>query len=143
MPNPWPEPVKWRSCLRCREAEGVAFPKRMMETREDGQTGGDPAPWGDDEAAAVAVPITDELDLHTYSPRDLGILLPEYLREARRLGLRQVRIIHGKGTGALRESVRAQLARLPGVLGWRTGNETEGSWGATIVQLDPAAPLGD
>lgn len=91
-------------------------------------------PFGDEP---IQVPIRDELDLHTFSPRDLGVLLPEYLRECRIKGILEVRIVHGKGSGTLRESVRRQLASLPAVVSFRTGRETEGSWGATMVTLAP------
>jgi dsDNA-specific endonuclease/ATPase MutS2 len=48
-----------------------------------------------------------------------------------------VRIIHGKGTGALRETVHARLRRLPLVESFRLGDETSGGWGATLVRLRP------
>ena len=83
----------------------------------------------------VALPITGELDLHTFQPRDVPELLAAYFAEARARGLRQVRVVHGKGTGALRELVHAQLRRSPDVAGFRLGDETSGGWGATLVNL--------
>src|SRR6266550_8131698 len=59
----------------------------------------------------VEVPITDVFDLHTIQPRDVKLVVEEYLREAQRLGFRSVRIIHGKGKGVQREIVRKILAR--------------------------------
>ncbi|MEO0425525.1 MAG: Smr/MutS family protein, partial [Pseudomonadota bacterium] len=56
------------------------------------------------------VPITSELDLHTFQPREISSLVPEYIREARRHGFLEVRIIHGKGIGTLREHVWKVLA---------------------------------
>ena len=56
--------------------------------------------------APVPLPITGELDLHTFLPEDLGELIPAYLAECVALGLRDVRIVHGKGTGTLRTTVR-------------------------------------
>ena len=89
-----------------------------------------------EEPDAVEFPITDELDLHTFRPSDLGELIPAYLEAARAKGLTRVRIIHGKGTGTLRTTVHALLQRLPEhVAGYRLGNETSGSWGATLVDL--------
>lgn len=85
----------------------------------------------------VPLPITGELDLHTFRPRDLDELLPLYLAECRKRGLLEVRVIHGKGTGTLRTSVRALLSRNPTVQNFRSGDETNGSWGATIVVLRP------
>ncbi|PTX97935.1 Smr/MutS family protein [Opitutus sp. ER46] len=89
------------------------------------------------EDAPVPLPITGELDLHTFRPADLGELIPAYLGECERAGLREVRIIHGKGTGTLRTTVHALLRRSPLVASFRLGDETSGSWGATLVQLRP------
>ena len=49
----------------------------------------------------VTIPIDGVLDLHTFHPKDVKGLVPEYLRECRRQGIYNVRIIHGKGTGIL------------------------------------------
>lgn len=83
----------------------------------------------------VEIPITGELDLHTFHPRDLKELIPAYLDACRDRNLLQVRIIHGKGTGTLRTTVHAQLSRSPLVKSFRLGDETTGSWGATLVTL--------
>jgi DNA-nicking Smr family endonuclease len=85
--------------------------------------------------APVPLPITGELDLHTFRPSDLGELIPAYLAECATRGIRDVRIVHGKGTGTLRTTVHALLDRLPLVATYRLGDETSGSWGATIVTL--------
>lgn len=83
----------------------------------------------------VAIPITGELDLHTFRPSDLGELIPAYLEACAARGLRDVRIIHGKGTGTLRTTVHALLQRSPLVRAYRLGDEHTGSWGATLVTL--------
>ena len=85
------------------------------------------------------VPITNELDLHTFRPSEIGELLPEYFSECRRLGFRGVRVIHGKGSGTLREGVHALLRRLPEVAEFHYP-AGEGGWGATWVVLKPLAP---
>jgi len=85
--------------------------------------------------APVPLPITGELDLHTFQPRDLGELIPTYLDECAARGIREVRIVHGKGTGTLRTTVHALLQRNPKVASFRLGDQTSGSWGATIVTL--------
>lgn len=83
----------------------------------------------------MPLPITGELDLHTFRPGDLGELIPLYLEECAARGIFEVRIIHGKGTGTLRTTVHSLLQRCPRVASFRLGNETSGSWGATIVTL--------
>lgn len=80
--------------------------------------------------------LTDELDLHTFRPDDVSELVPDYIDEAIRLGFARVRIIHGKGKGTLRRIVHAALERHPKVLSFKLGNQTSGSWGATVVELD-------
>ena len=87
------------------------------------------------DAPPVAVPITGELDLHTFRPGDLGELIPAYLGECAARGMRDVRIIHGKGIGTLRSTVHALLRRSPLVKSFRLGDERSGSWGATVVTL--------
>jgi DNA-nicking Smr family endonuclease len=95
----------------------------------------------DDELHAdpVQVPVTNELDLHTFRPSEIGELLPEYFSECQRLGILGVRVIHGKGTGALREGVHSLLRRLPEVAEFHYP-AADGGWGATWVILKPSAP---
>ena len=83
----------------------------------------------------VTIPITDVFDLHTIQPRDVKLVVEEYLQEARRLGFRSVRIIHGKGKGVQREIVRSTLARTPFVIDWTDAPPAAGGLGATIVRL--------
>jgi len=85
----------------------------------------------------VEFPINGILDLHTFHPNEVKDLLPEYLQECRKRGILDIRIIHGKGTGALRETVHHILKRLPEVALFKLADETAGSWGATVVQLRP------
>ena len=84
----------------------------------------------------VPFPITDVLDLHTVSPRDVKAVVEEYLAEARRLGFRQLRIIHGRGIGVQRETVRAVLRRTATVAAYRDAPAEAGGWGATLVDLN-------
>lgn len=83
----------------------------------------------------IRIPITRELDLHTFSPKDLGSLLPEYLEAAQEAGFREVRIIHGKGTGTLRETVHALLRKDSRVQRFHLGDQSSGGWGATWAHL--------
>ena len=92
-------------------------------------------PADDPADPPVRIPISGELDLHTFRPSDLAELIPAYLAECAARGLREVRIIHGKGTGTLRTTVHHLLQRSPQVSGFRLGDERSGSWGATVVTL--------
>jgi DNA-nicking Smr family endonuclease len=83
----------------------------------------------------VTIPITDVFDLHTIPPRDVQLVVEEYLNEARRAGFRSVRIIHGKGIGVQREMVRAILGRTAFVIDWTDAPPEAGGLGATIVRL--------
>jgi DNA-nicking Smr family endonuclease len=85
----------------------------------------------------IDLPIDGTLDLHTFQPRDVKELVPDYLAGCRERGIFEVRIIHGKGTGALRRTVHAILSRLPEVSSFRLAMEDAGGWGATLVILRP------
>ena len=88
-----------------------------------------------DNPQPVRIPITGELDLHTFRPQETASLLESYLSECAQAGIREIRIVHGKGTGTLRETVHAWLRRSPRVAGFRLGDERTGGWGATLVTL--------
>jgi dsDNA-specific endonuclease/ATPase MutS2 len=83
----------------------------------------------------VRIPITDVFDLHTVPPRDVEPIVEEYLEEARRLGLKALRIIHGRGIGVQREIVRSILARTAFVQDFSDAPAEAGGWGATIITL--------
>lgn len=83
----------------------------------------------------VRIPITDVLDLHSFAPRDVKAAVEAYLEAASAIGLKALRIVHGKGIGVQRETVRAVLSRSSLVAGFRNAPEDGGGWGATIVEL--------
>ncbi len=87
----------------------------------------------------VDLPINGVLDLHTIRPKDEKYLVPDYLAACRERGILQVRIIHGKGIGQLRQTVHAILARHPHVVSYTLDHPEFGGWGATLVQLRPMA----
>ncbi len=84
---------------------------------------------------SVEIPIDGTLDLHAFRPREIRELVPAYLEACRGRNILSVRIVHGKGTGALRETVHSVLRKIPFVLDFRLADETAGSWGATLVSL--------
>ena len=92
------------------------------------------------EQEPIRIPITNVFDLHTIQPKEVADVVEAYLEEAHRLGLRSVRIIHGRGIGVQRQIVRTVLARSPFVIAYRDAPPEAGGWGATIVKLrEPGA----
>jgi dsDNA-specific endonuclease/ATPase MutS2 len=87
------------------------------------------------EEEPVRIPITDVFDLHSVPPRDARAIVDEYLEEAHRMGLKALRIIHGRGIGAQREMVRKMLASKDFVADFRDAPGEAGGWGATLVTL--------
>jgi hypothetical protein len=83
----------------------------------------------------VQIEITDVFDLHSIPPRDIKLVLVEYLHQAHEAGFRSVRIIHGKGIGVQRERVRKVLALTTFVLDFGDAPPEAGGWGATIAHL--------
>ena len=92
-------------------------------------------PPRDDGDEPVPLPIDGTLDLHAFRPSELGDLVPEWIAACREAGILELCIVHGKGTGALRRSVEAILARHPAVATFRAAGESAGGWGATLVTL--------
>jgi dsDNA-specific endonuclease/ATPase MutS2 len=88
-----------------------------------------------EEDQPVRIPITDVFDLHSVRPNEVEEVVEAYLDEARRLGLKALRIIHGRGIGVQREIVRAVLARTPFVVAYGDAPPEAGGWGATMVRL--------
>lgn len=83
----------------------------------------------------VVLPVEEHLDLHAFSPQDVRDVVASYLEAAWEAGFQEVRLIHGRGIGVQRESVRALLARHPNVLSFADAPPERGGWGATVVRL--------
>ena len=83
----------------------------------------------------IGFKISDELDLHTFRPSELGELLPDYIGLCIQKDILRIRIIHGKGIGTLRETVHGLLRKDSRVLRFELAGQDEGGWGATIVCL--------
>jgi DNA-nicking Smr family endonuclease len=96
-----------------------------MEEERDG--------WMPEEP--VEIPIEDVLDLHPFAPREMLDVVGAYLEAASEKGFREVRLIHGKGTGFQRDRVRDLLAQHPLVESFRDAPASRGHWGATLVVL--------
>jgi DNA-nicking Smr family endonuclease len=85
------------------------------------------------EDDAFRLPIDGTLDLHAFRPADVRSVVEEYVREAHAAGLREIRVIHGRGTGVLRGIVQATLEAHPLVGAF--GDDTDSHLGATWARL--------
>jgi hypothetical protein len=83
----------------------------------------------------VEIEISDVFDLHAFAPRDIKRVVEEYLTQARAAGFSRVRLIHGKGVGVQRETVRSILARTAFVIDFKDAPPEAGGWGATVARL--------
>jgi len=92
--------------------------------------------WEDPFPEPVHIPIDGVLDLHTFSPREVADLLPEYIRACREEGILDITVIHGKGKGVLRDTVHALLKKDSQVLSFHP--DRDGNWGVTRVRLAEA-----
>jgi DNA-nicking Smr family endonuclease len=82
---------------------------------------------------AFKIPIDHTLDLHTFHPRDIPSVVDDYIRAAHEAGLREVRLIHGRGTGVQRGIVQNALEKHPLVEEFWDAAETH--LGATVARL--------
>ena len=89
----------------------------------------------DENRDLYELPIDGILDLHTFNPRDVKQLIPEYIEACLEKKIFSLRIIHGKGVGILRETTHSILKKHPSVKSFRLDPEPGGSWGATLVEL--------
>jgi len=87
--------------------------------------------------ATVEIPLTGDLDLHPFLPREIPSVVEEYVRACRARGVLRLRLAHGRGKGVQRAVVRRALASLPGVVSFGDAPATAGGWGATVVELRP------
>jgi len=112
------------------------MPSRPSDPEE--QAGLPDAP--ESEEPPLILPIEDSLDLHTFAPRDIPGVVRDYLEECVRHGVSEVRVIHGRGTGAQRAVVRSILTDHPLVEAFADAPPEQGGWGATIVRLRETTP---
>ncbi len=87
-----------------------------------------------EESEPVELPIDGILDLHLFSPKELGDLIPDYIEACLEKEIYSIRIIHGKGKGVLRRTVHSLLDKNEFVVSYRLADDRS-SWGATLVEL--------
>jgi dsDNA-specific endonuclease/ATPase MutS2 len=103
----------------------------MSESEEDWVDGDDP--FGGEP---VVVPIENVIDLHPFQPKEIRDVVREYLDAAYEEGLREVRLIHGRGIGVQRKAVRKILENDPRVKAFGDAPAEAGGWGATWVEME-------
>ena len=127
---------------------------RAIDRSEGREVGSEPEaePEGEVvEPEAVELPIEDSIDLHPFQPREIKEVVASYLDEAWERGFSEVRIIHGRGIGQQRQTVRKVLERDPRVVSFADAGPERGGWGATLARFavrdsgpdeeqDPPAP---
>ena len=89
----------------------------------------------------ISIPIEPELDLHAFNPRDIPSVVEEYVHAARAAGLREIRLVHGRGRGVQRGIVQATLERHPLVVEF--WDDARSHLGATVARLAGGEPPGD
>jgi DNA-nicking Smr family endonuclease len=89
------------------------------------------------EGDAVEIPLTGDLDLHPFRPREIPSVVEEYVQACRARGVLRLRLAHGRGKGVQRAAVRRVLACLPEVMTFGDAPPLAGGWGATVVELRP------
>jgi dsDNA-specific endonuclease/ATPase MutS2 len=130
-----PVPQEGRFRGAARRTTGADVNETKKDLTEETDTCGEES----DAEVVTVLPIDGVLDLHTFSPRDVPDLLDDYFAACLEKRILDLRIIHGKGKGILRDRVRSILARHPLVQGWTETPLEAGSWGATLVRLKPNA----
>ena len=98
-------------------------------------------PDAEETADGFVVPLTGELDLHHFAPRDIPSVVEEYVRACRERGVLRLRLVHGRGRGVQRAVVRRVMGLLDVVLDFEDAPPEAGGWGATLVRLAPPDEL--
>ena len=86
----------------------------------------------------MRIPIDGTLDLHSFQPRDIASVVEEYVHAAHEAGLREIRLIHGRGKGVQRGIVQAVLEKHALVESFHDAAESH--LGATVALLIERTP---
>jgi DNA mismatch repair protein MutS2 len=82
-----------------------------------------------------SAPSPDELRLRHLTVDEALPKVHQFLHDAYTAGFHEVKIIHGKGTGTLREAIRRELKKHPLIKSYRGGGRAEGGEGVTVVEF--------
>ena len=103
-----------------------------MSSKRPPDNDGDEQVW---EPEPIRVAIEDSIDLHRFVPAEILEVVDAYIDAALEIGLREVRLIHGRGKGVQRARVQALLEKDPRVERWEEAPPGRGGWGATLAWL--------
>lgn len=123
MPPPLMETLRRIAGLLARRSRDVR--ETAYDLHDDTSTDDDP----------VVLPIEDHIDLHPFAPRDIPSVVEEYVWQCHEQGLREVRIIHGRGKGVQRRIVQSALEKNPLVESSHDAPPERGGWGATVAVI--------
>jgi len=144
--------VGWLSRLLRGVAKSAPGASRERERERRKQPEPEPEPEVDEdrerelepETDVVELPIEDAIDLHPFQPREIADVVAAYLDAAWERGFEEVRIIHGRGIGQQRRTVRRLLERDPRIASFTDAGPERGGWGATVARFVPRqSPPGD
>ena len=106
-----------------------------MSGPDDPTRDGPPMAGESPDDAPVEIPLTGDLDLHPFLPREIPSVVEEYVRACRARGVLRLRLAHGRGHGVQRAAVRRTLASMPEVVHFSDAQPEAGGWGATVALL--------
>jgi dsDNA-specific endonuclease/ATPase MutS2 len=122
-----------RKKIKARQRSGPLVPgEREVSAAPAGNGNGGNTPT---EPAPEPIVVTDTLDLHGFFPEQVPPMIGDFIENAKELGLRSLRIVHGKGKSRLKWEVHQVLKEHPEVVSYRDAAPEAGGWGATIVLL--------
>ena len=108
------------------------FARKSRDVREAAY---DPLDDTAPEEDPVVLPLEDHIDLHPFAPRDIPSVVEEYVWQCHEQGLREVRLIHGRGKGVQRRIVQSALEKNPLVESCHDAPPERGGWGATVAVI--------